>query len=262
MARVKRPGIYANVSVDLPDDPRVIEAGPMLELVYLRCVLRSRKHLTDGVIDRRALPLWLFGVPGNHVKLMERLQAIGLVNRHKAGWCIPLDKWQQWNPTAREVAEKRAQDRERQDRSRGSKPGETPGRSTDCHAPVTRDTAVTSANNESMSRAVIVKDRDIDRVILSQSATLSQPACGQLRDDEDGGLSRVTQHIGTHLAERNKARSPRAYAAKCAKEAAVEYGSQIVDLCRRYPTAAASQIAAYVLGEKSALNYCQPDEQE
>lgn len=100
-------------------------------------------------------------------------------------------------------------------------------------------------------------------VPIRESSPVTQvSACGQLRDDEDGGLSRVTQHIGTHLAERNKARSPRAYAAKCAKEAAVEYGSQIVDLCRRYPTAAASQIAAYVLGEKSALNYCQPDEQE
>lgn len=105
--------LYAAIDVGYPDDPKVIDAGDLAELVYLRCVLRCRQHLTDGVIDRRVLPRWLVGIRGKHASHMDRLVEVGLLCVHDAGWCIPLNAWKKWNPTKAEVEAKRDEEKRR-----------------------------------------------------------------------------------------------------------------------------------------------------
>jgi hypothetical protein len=115
------PGLYAKVDVGFPDDPKTVEAGDLAELAYLRCVLRGRENLTDGVIDRRVLARWLAGIRGKPTSHMDKLVQVGLLEVHPDGWRIPHDAWVRWNPLKADVEAKRAEDAERKRQSRESK---------------------------------------------------------------------------------------------------------------------------------------------
>lgn len=99
--------LFAKVDVTFPDDPKVIEAGDLAELVYLRCVLRCKAHGSDGVIHRGRLARWLVGIRGKPEAHMATLVAVGLLCVHPEGWCIPPNAWGKWNLTATEVEAKR-----------------------------------------------------------------------------------------------------------------------------------------------------------
>lgn len=99
--------VFAKIDTAFPDDPKVIDAGDIAELVYLRCVLRSKHYLTDGIIDRRVLARWLAGIRGKPATHMARLVEVGLVVEHDDGWAIPDHAWRRWNSTAEEVEQTR-----------------------------------------------------------------------------------------------------------------------------------------------------------
>lgn len=81
--------LYAKVDVSFPDDPKVVEAGDLAELVYLRCVLRSREHLTDGFIDKRVAGRWCAGIRGRLANHFAALVRVGLLTEVDGGWQIP-----------------------------------------------------------------------------------------------------------------------------------------------------------------------------
>lgn len=118
-------GLYAKVGCSLPDDPKMIDAGDICELVYIRCLLRAREALSDGVIDRRRLPRWCIGIRGDVKKHAARLVEVGLWELHSDGWCIPADVWTRWNPMATEVQAKRDEEAERKRRFREKKRNES-----------------------------------------------------------------------------------------------------------------------------------------
>lgn len=97
--------MFAKIALDFPDDPKVINAGFIAELVYVRCTLYAKAARTDGVINRARLKRWLAGIPGKPDKHMAALVAVGLVEIHDEGWNIPLKVWCRWNKTADEIAE-------------------------------------------------------------------------------------------------------------------------------------------------------------
>lgn len=112
--------LYAKIDVSLPDDPKMAEAGDLAELAYLRCILRGRENLTDGVIDRRVVKRWLVGIRGKPETHMAALVKVGYLCLHPDGWCIPPDVWAKWNPLKADVEAKRAEDAERKRRKRKS----------------------------------------------------------------------------------------------------------------------------------------------
>lgn len=89
--------LYAKIDVSFPDDPKVVDAGDLAELVYLRCVLRSRQQLTDGVIDRRVAPRWCAGIRGRLNGHFARLVEVGLLAEVPEGWAIPEHAWRQFD---------------------------------------------------------------------------------------------------------------------------------------------------------------------
>jgi hypothetical protein len=115
--------LYVQLSTALPDDPRMIEAGPMAELVYVRAVMRCREALSDGVIHRARLGRWFAGIPRVE-RHLDALARVGLIETHADGWRIPIDVWCKWNPTKAEVLAKRDAEKERKrsyrDRVRGT----------------------------------------------------------------------------------------------------------------------------------------------
>lgn len=128
--------LYAPFDTQFPDDPKVIKAGYVAELVYIRCVLKCREALSDGVIDRARIDRWCVGIP-NPKKEAARLVKVGLLLLHPDGWQIPPDVWRKWNPLKAEVQAKR--DAEAQ-RKRDYRDRRKQGVSQDCpngtHSPV------------------------------------------------------------------------------------------------------------------------------
>lgn len=96
--------LYVKLSTAFPDDPKIIDAGPLAELLYIRCILKCRENLSDGVIDRRRLPRWAAGVTARPTVLAKRLVDVGLWVEHPDGWAMP-----QWTDEAqrREVRRRR-----------------------------------------------------------------------------------------------------------------------------------------------------------
>jgi hypothetical protein len=94
--------LYAKVVLDFPDNPKVIEAGPMAELAYLRCTLYSKAARSNGHIHRSRAPRWLMGIP-EWEAAMEALERVGLVDKCDDGWQIPLNVWRAWNKTSDEI---------------------------------------------------------------------------------------------------------------------------------------------------------------
>lgn len=95
--------LYAKIDCSFPDDPKVIEAGPMAELLYLRMVLHCREHLTDGVVNRAHLSRIATGLRTKDA-LVRRLLDTKLLEEHQDGWRIPVRVWRRWNPTKAAVA--------------------------------------------------------------------------------------------------------------------------------------------------------------
>ena len=110
--------LYANIDVHFPDDPKVAGLHPVAELAYLRIVLRSRQHLTDGVMDRRVYSRWLVGIELDDFDIGEAIDQLvdaGLLEICDAGVRIPARVWRKWNPTAEEVGQMREKKRQASD---------------------------------------------------------------------------------------------------------------------------------------------------
>lgn len=105
--------LYAKIDCAFPEDPKVIEAGDIAELVYLRCVLKCRELLTDGVIHRVRLDRWTVGIRGKATVHAARLVEVGLWELHPDGWRIPHAVWAKWNPLASDVQDKREEEANR-----------------------------------------------------------------------------------------------------------------------------------------------------
>lgn len=95
--------LYAQIDLDLPDDPKIVAVGAVAEHAYIRIILRCKRHLTDGVIDRRVIGRWLEGIKGKPTDIMAALTREGLVHEHADGWCIPTEVWVRRNRTADQI---------------------------------------------------------------------------------------------------------------------------------------------------------------
>ena len=120
--------LYVKLSTAFPDDPKVIDAGPMAELVYVRAILKCRESLSDGVIHKARVRRWFAGIQAPE-KQLRRLVDVKLLETCDEGWRIPMQVWRDWNPTRDEVDEKREAEAERKRAYRQAKkggPGDVP----------------------------------------------------------------------------------------------------------------------------------------
>ena len=116
--------IYANLSCDMPRDPRMLAAGWQARAVYVEAVLYCRENLTDGVIDRIALVCWMPDMPAKQkVQMLDRLVTVGALDTCDLGWKWPDKVWQAWNPSKHEVQTKREAEAKRKADYRAKKNG-------------------------------------------------------------------------------------------------------------------------------------------
>lgn len=280
--------IYAQVSVEFGDDPRVVAAGALGELAYLRCLLQSRRLLTDGVIDRHLLDRWLHGIGGKRKRrrIMARLERVGLLDPHPAGWCIPPRVWVKWAPERKDVDALRAErsaaavrgNHERwhsgatgrpsaacplcREERTGAKAGESIAKSQTDRKPIASATTLRSAIDRKIANASPESESETDK---SQVST--EDPVAPVDNSADGNRMDLTlTAFGRLKAERSKGvRNPSAYARRCATEARGD--PAIVGELRRladlFPDAPPGVIAAAAMGEKHSLvGYRRSDEED
>lgn len=121
------------------EDDKVMAAGALAELVFVRSIAYCRRRFTDGVIKPAAIPSLTLGVPEDSATLVEALVTNRLWAVHPDGWVVVnYEAWQLTTEKLAAEAERKRADREkRKDRQRPNPSSGRPsdaGRTSDGHA--------------------------------------------------------------------------------------------------------------------------------
>ena len=258
--------LYAQIDCDMPRDERVLEAGPMAELLYIRCVLFGRENLTDGHVTRARLPFVAVGID-NACAHMSTLVAVGLMVETAHGWCIPEHVWVKRNPTGEQVEAQRAAKIERQKAWR-DKIKETRDATATCREPVAspsradhRDVSATSPRRgrdrqekEEEKPKPEEKPKEESFINTPSYTTLSNApkrSNGTEGIDTESLAYRAALSHAEHLITMNPGGIRNRQAVIDKHIAEFLTNPKVTDLCRRYPQAAPSQIAGQLAGENS-----------
>ena len=79
--------VYVPLDVEYASDDKIIEAGPMAELVYVRGLAFCKRTLNDGEITRAQLAVVAVGIssPLRHVRAARRCWAVAANRPRMAG---------------------------------------------------------------------------------------------------------------------------------------------------------------------------------
>lgn len=120
--RFRRNGSFVPLSVNYPDDDKIIAAGERAEVLWTRGLAFCGRTLSDGFIsDNQLERLHLAGVKTRAKRLVE----VGLWERVDnrdalfSGECgYRVVRWGKWNLTLEEIQSKQAADAERKAKAR------------------------------------------------------------------------------------------------------------------------------------------------
>lgn len=94
-------GLYVQLDAEYMHDPKIMRAGALAELVYVRALTLSKRLLSDGNIDEVHLPLLCIGLPGKPSAHALSLVRNGLWTETAAGWHIVA--WEKRNKSSDEI---------------------------------------------------------------------------------------------------------------------------------------------------------------
>lgn len=108
--------VWVKLDATYVEDERVMAAGPMAELLFIRSICYARRRVTDGHIPASAIRLLAFGIDADPHELAAALVAHGLWITVEDGWVLrSYEAWQQTREgLAADAARKRAVRAERQ----------------------------------------------------------------------------------------------------------------------------------------------------
>ena len=137
---------WVKIDATYVEDDKIMAAGALAELVFIRSIAYCRRRFTDGRISPAAVLSLTLGVPESSATLVEALVANRLwVVDDGGGWrVVNYDRWQMTTEKLANDAERKRADREK--RQKRQRPDSSAGRATD--APRTRGcrSSVTSTN--------------------------------------------------------------------------------------------------------------------
>jgi hypothetical protein len=93
--------LFVPLDVNYAEDDKLIDVGPMAELLYLRSLAFVKRSRSNGIIRANQLTTIATRIPRAH-RLADRLVDVGLWERNGAGWSITA--WLKHNPPTTEVA--------------------------------------------------------------------------------------------------------------------------------------------------------------
>lgn len=93
-------GLFVPLNVGYADDDKIIDAGPMAELLYIRSLAFVKRARSDGWIASNQLRTIATRIPAAN-RLADRLVELGLWERNGAGWYVR--SWLQHNPAVADI---------------------------------------------------------------------------------------------------------------------------------------------------------------
>ncbi len=99
------PGLFVPLDVNYADDDKIVEAGPMAELLYVRSLAFAKRDRHDGHIRDGQLPIVGARIPRQR-QLVDRLVDVGLWERNGSGLYIAA--WLKRNLPAEQVTAKKS----------------------------------------------------------------------------------------------------------------------------------------------------------
>ena len=103
------PSEFVPCDVNLANDPAIMRAGPLAELLFRRANEYVKRMNRDGTLDRVELPVIALGIPGKGSSHADALVREGLWEETDTGWFIR--SFLKWNPSLATQAEAKAQRR-------------------------------------------------------------------------------------------------------------------------------------------------------
>jgi len=102
------PGVFVPSDVNTANDPAIMAAGPMAELIFRRANEYAKKNGRDGLIFTFDLPIIGNSIP-QASKHAGRLVEVGLWEKRPDGWFIT--SYLKWNASVSEQAEQKQANR-------------------------------------------------------------------------------------------------------------------------------------------------------
>jgi hypothetical protein len=136
--------LYIRLECDALTDEKVLAASGDSFALWVKGLLYSKQHLTDGFVPSVALPIIGVGVKRTD-KAAAELVSVGLWTKVDGGYAIGVEKWARYQTSKDQVDKQREQWRDRSKKTRASR-RDTTNNETDSHVSVTRDTSVTHAS--------------------------------------------------------------------------------------------------------------------
>lgn len=158
--------IYGQMSCDMPMELLKKGVGWQDRAVYSEAILFCRKELTDGIIDRVLLPMWMIDMPvDERAERLDRMVSLRALRKHKRGWRFPPHVWAEWGVMRADVEAKRAAEAQRKADYR-KKMSQRDNDGTSAGRPL-------GQNAESQT----VRDRDKDRDKANNSPSYQEHQC-------------------------------------------------------------------------------------
>lgn len=134
----RRNGEYVPLDVRYDEDPDLVEASPLAELLFVRCLALAGRSPSDGYLtDSQVITVAgrKLGSTARVKKLLEELIDLGPLVREGDG--VHIRAWLKWNKSSEDLGRERARDR---DRKRAERAGDDDG-DDPCPPPVRPDSA-------------------------------------------------------------------------------------------------------------------------
>jgi hypothetical protein len=237
-------GIYAQVSCSMTRDPRMIAAGWQARAVYVEAILYCRENLTDGIIDRLALPYWMPDLPVKaRTKLLDHLVHVGALDACEQGWSFRQGVWSRWNPSRAEVEAKREAEKQRKANYRAKR---REGTDVSEDVPMGQVDYATSRDKQPK------KEPEPETKKEPSSRLSTDPIAGEQPVDM---FDIVVGKLVNTIELRSQPRNVGAWRTKVRTSIIEEHSDRIRDYMTRYPNAPYDVIAAAVEGDTHSLGH-------
>lgn len=253
--------LFTPLHVDYQSDPKIIEAGHVAEVLFVRSLAMSKRLLSDGVVKRVQLQSLCLGLPGRPVNIAATLVKVGLWLETDDGWQIA--NWLKWNPSAASLQAKAARKRasalqanhERWHVPPSGKPNDS---CPICYPDVSESdpnrtpTPITvgihkGREGKGSQREGKPEGRESNSSSSRNSQSQEPPADDPPEDSHDTGIdefiSTVVSHIATRRTQSRRPANPFAYKAQVVADLNAHHRDAIKAEHERHPRLDASQLA-------------------
>lgn len=94
--------LFVPLDVDYQSDPKIMRAGALAEILFIRSMALAKRLMEDGRIDEVHLPALCLGIPGRSATHVAALIREGLWTEVADGWVIT--SWAKRNKSRAEIA--------------------------------------------------------------------------------------------------------------------------------------------------------------